>query len=71
MARKAGPPRKKMLAHLNLDQAVALEVLSKRTGMPMTEILRRAVDMYLAAQNPGSSTSTAADKRVRFEFEES
>jgi predicted DNA-binding protein len=32
---------------INEDQRAGLEKLSKKTGAPMSEVVRRAIDLYL------------------------
>jgi hypothetical protein len=42
---------------LRADQYDALESLSRRTGAPMAELLRRAIDRYAAARNRSIANS--------------
>ncbi len=36
---------------LNATQRAGLEKLSKKTGAPMAEVIRRAIDMYLKKES--------------------
>lgn len=40
----------KMMLYFREDQRKALEALAEKTGAPLAELVRRAVDMYVKAQ---------------------
>ena len=42
----------KRLAYLRPDQNEGLEKLSNRTGAPIAELIRRAIDLYLRETEP-------------------
>ena len=47
----------KILANVTPDQYTALRKLSAETDIPVTAILRRAIDQYLASQGQHDSST--------------
>lgn len=41
---------KRINHHLTVEQVKALRSLSRKTGLPVAELIRRAVDLYLQTQ---------------------
>lgn len=48
--KKADAERVKMMVYIDPDDRGGLDKLSKKTGAPLTELIRRAVKLYLKTE---------------------
>ena len=51
LSRRANVQKTRLNIYLNAQQKEKLDKLSDKTGAPMSEIIRRAIDMYLKKES--------------------